>query len=164
VYRVRTGPDANGDDRIDAARETERQLWRGAETPIELPPCKTWIWEARQLRQASPLRQRPDVAVTTEDATWGKDGSLTVRVHNIGCVAVQDLSIALKGADGRTLERKTSARLDPPLDFRPRLSEVRFGPVPRTAAGATVTVELDPEGKLLEITRANNAARIGCGR
>lgn len=161
LYRVRTGLDADGDDDLDAAAsQAEKQLWRGAETAIELPARKAWIWEARQIRPASPLRQRPDVAVTAEDAAWSPDGVLTVRVHNIGCTAVRNLTVELKAADGRSLGRKIVDLLDPPLDFQPRLAEVQFRPLPPAPRKTILTVELDPDFDLQEITRTNNTTRI----
>jgi len=160
-YEVTTGVDTAGDDRIhESARTSQTELWRGAAVPVSLPSRQVLIVDARQRSRAKPLMERPDVGVVTEDAEWDvEDGVLTVKVHNIGCVPVTDLQVALRDQNGETQAVGTVSSLRAPLDFVPKVAEVKFDDM-RRLVSQRVTVELGPDHGLLEITRANNTIRL----
>lgn len=54
---------------------------------------------------------------------------------------------------------KTVEHLEAPLDFAPKVVELEFTGL-QGIAGNRVTVALDPNHELLEITRANNRMEI----
>ena len=88
-YSLTLGPDANGDDEADSIdREDEVEIIRAAPVSLTLPPKTVVVLELAQLEELDDLWARPDLAISELD-TELVDGTLTVRVHNIG------------GADGR---------------------------------------------------------------
>ncbi len=160
-YKITTGVDTIGDDEIhEEARTVESELWRGAAIPVSLPSQQLFVVDARQIDQAKPLKSRPDVGIVSEDAHWNaEEGVLTVRIHNIGCVPVSGLKVALRDESGITQIIKTVEHLEAPLDFVPKVADLKLTKL-REIIGQRVIVELDPDRELLEITRANNRIEI----
>jgi len=83
--------------------------------------------------------------------------SVRVTVHNIGTVEVENLTVALYGGE-KALDRRVIQNLEAPLDLLPRTKQVVF------SIGShmpdSITVVLDPEEKLEEITRVNNRVMV----
>lgn len=163
-YEITTGTDRTGDHRIDWAGSTQTlELVRGDGVDLELPPGQVVVWEANLKEESTPLHERPDLAVTHEDARWHSDGSLTVRVHNIGGVDSPESEVVLLNAAGEVAARRSVPALEAPLDLQPRYTEITFGggDVGRVARrGEPVRVMVDPEASLEEITRRNNETII----
>lgn len=165
TYEIRGGPDLTGDDRMDAVNHrTSVELVRGDALELELPPGQVTVWEARLTEPAPPLHERPDLAVTHEDASWSETGGLRVRVHNIGSADHGPSQLLLFAEDGQQLDQREVPPLQAPLDLRPSYAEVEFtaGEIHQVAADGSghVTVWVDGDPGVPEITLRNNVTTI----
>ena len=79
-----------------------------------------------------------------------------VTVHNLGNSPVDGVEVALVDSTGKVLAKKTTGRIEAPLDLKPRTATVTFDGVP---SGAT-EVRIDPEDRVPELNELNNAARF----
>ena len=88
-----------------------------------------------------------------------RDGALTVKVHSLGAVASPETAIVCKDRSGRIVASATIPALEAPLDLQPRTADVILR-LPRNTDVTGGTVQIDPEQKLEEITKRNNAVQL----
>ena len=104
---------------------------------------------------STPLYDRPDLAITHEDAIR-KGGSLMVVVHNIGIAPSGPFTVEVKDASGRRLASEKRPSLDGVGDLNDKKEVLTFDDMP--VKGALVVTVVGPKK---EITEVNNVARIG---
>jgi hypothetical protein len=156
-YRLREGPAADRDDRIDGEPVT-RELALQRSSPIELllPAQKVQIVEIEQQESRSRPELLPDLAVGDGDIFYDKaTDRLKVVVHNIGSAAAENVLVRFEASDGRLLGERVIARLEAPLDLKPKTAVVWL-PQPTLHPVGSITVRIDPAGKIVEITKENN--------
>lgn len=142
---------------VDVFRRDGVRIRRGTEVEVNLP--------SRQLTRISidltgevqeVAEYLPDAGISARDVVVDGD-SVRVTVHNIGTVDVENLTVVLYDGE-KALGRRVIQNLEAPLDLLPRTKQVVF------ALGSgmpdAVTVVLDPEEKLEEITRVNNRVTV----
>ena len=150
-YKVRLGVDDNDDNRIDRVlHEQEMDLQRYASVDIMLPSKKICVFSVNQIKKYDDLRQRPDLALSPLDTGLAKDGNILVRVHNIGAVKAENITVALTRG-GQAVATRTINAIEPPLDLNPRIKEVTFQDV---QPGDVIA--LDPDDAIKEISEHNN--------
>ena len=155
TYAVRTGVDLDGDDRIDGAGEKlTLDLKRYETIPVTLPSRRLYVVEARRLRKDVPLYERPDLAVTHEDANR-EAGKLTVVVHNLGCLRSGPFTVAVEDPSGRTVAVREHPGLEGVADLRDKRVSLDFENLPPHG-----TLRVSVAGPDREITEVNNTARI----
>lgn len=157
-YRLRHGPDADQDDRIDGpAQESTVTLHRAAAVQITLPPRQVWIVELEQVQRIGRPELLPDLAIGAEDVFYDKaTDRLKAVVHNIGAAAAKDVVVRFETPDGQLLAQRRIAVLEAPVDLQPRTAVVWLGqPLLHPVAG--IRVRIDPEAQIDEITRENNS-------
>ena len=146
-----------GMGQTDVFRRDGVRIRRGTEVEVDLP--------ARQLTRISidltgevqkVAEHLPDAGISTRDVVVDGD-SVRVTVHNIGTVDVENLTVALYNGEN-ALGRMEIQNLEAPLDLLPRTKQVAFSigfDMPDS-----ITVVLDLEEKLEEITRVNNRVTV----
>jgi hypothetical protein len=154
---LRTGIDADGDERIDepgAGRELV--LHRSNPVALEVPSRKVYVVELEQ-REAHPRpEQLPDLAVGDGDIFYDKPTDrLKVVVHNLGSAPAKDVTVRFEDLDGNLLLRRTIVHLDAPLDLQPKTAVVCL-PQPTLLPVDRIVVRIDPDERIQEITRENN--------
>ncbi len=189
-YSWRLGPDADGDDRMDAVAESRTVVLRerGERVRFTLPPRQVVVLEVRQ-RKAAPARgPLPDVAVAAEEITAipgaaGKPADLFVPVHNLGPAPAANVTVTIRTGEGKEAKSvRVPVSLPASVDLAPvfRTVHVRL-PLPTARPATTlslayrghnlrqpapavtsrVSVSLAYSGA--EITKGNNAAEAGGG-
>jgi hypothetical protein len=78
-----------------------------------------------------------------------------VIVHNIGSAAAENVAVRFEGPDGNLLGERVIARLEGPLDLKPKTAVVWL-PQPTLHPVGRIVVRIDPQGRVEEITRENN--------
>jgi hypothetical protein len=159
IWDIVQGIDADGDDAADGTpgRRTAR-FERGRTLEFILPPRATTILTLRLQTPGTPYWQRPDLGIDPQDvALAGR--AVRVRVHSLGSVAAPETRLVLKTFDGAVVASATVPALAAPTDLLPRTIDVVL-PLPRGIQLAGGFVELDPEDRLEEITKANNRAPL----
>ena len=146
-----------GMGQADIFRRDGVRVRRGTEVVVDLPSrvlMRISIDLTGEVQEVAEYL--PDAGISARDVVVDGD-SVRVTVHNIGTVDVENLTVALY--DGETaLGRRVIQNLEAPLDLLPRTKQVAF------SIGSdmpdVVTVVLDPEEKLEEITRVNNQVTV----
>ncbi len=159
-YRVAVGPDADGDDALDAPVEArEMQLRRHSLVPLRLEPRQVTIVEIEQVETLEPIHDRPDLALSPVD-TVVEGSAVRGVVHNIGRMPVASAVLALVSADGEVVASETLTDI-PGIgeDLEPVRVEYELTGVPEDAAGWSVII--DQAETVDEICEANNAVRLG---
>ncbi|MFP4248741.1 MAG: LamG-like jellyroll fold domain-containing protein [Armatimonadota bacterium] len=142
---------------VGDAEAREVQIERGIAVPIVLAK-QAEVEITLDLVEAdnwSPLR--PDLALSSTEGARVEDGTLTVIAHNIGSRQTPACAATLS-ADGEVIAEAQVPTIPAPLDFQPKIAEVSFD-LPAGATGE-MTVMLDAEGAIAEITEVNNAMAV----
>jgi hypothetical protein len=157
-WQVSQGVDTNGDDMADGeATIRQLQLERGGSVPLSFPGRKTTILMLRLRSGATPYWKRPDLGIGKDDVIV-EGNTLKVQVHSLGAVAAPASTLALV-KNGITITRVPIPPIDAPLDLMPRRSEVILAIPPGTDLRGC-SVQIDPDGKITEVTLANNRIEL----
>ncbi len=158
-YQVVTGIDTTGSDRADAQIvRYETHLENTRQIALQFAPNATTVVELTLLKAQAPSAQRYDLGICPQDVRLYAHG-MNVTVHSLGCLPTPPADIVLRDAQGNELGRETLPSLPAPNDLWPRYRDVIFN-LHGIASLKGCTVEIDPENKLCEITRANNIVRL----
>jgi hypothetical protein len=156
-YRLREGLDNDHDDRPDGT-VTERgvELHRASVLDFQLQPQRTQFIELEQRERRPTPELLPDLAIGDGDLFYDKaTDRLNVVVHNIGSSAAETVVVRFEDPAGHILADRTIPRLEAPLDLQPKTATVWLGQ-PLLHPVARITVRVDPEHRLEEITDGNN--------
>jgi hypothetical protein len=156
-YELRTGVDADQDDRSDGQPALRALIvQRGTPVDLELAARQVQVIEFKQV-QAQPRPQRlADLAVGDGDIAYDKaTDRLKVTIHNIGSAPAKDVTVRFEDPDGNLLYLQTIALLEAPLDLRPK-TVVAWMPQPTLHPVSRIVVRIDPAQRIEEITRENN--------
>jgi len=157
-YRLRIGPDADRDDRMDRpATERTLDLARASALPVTLSPKQVTVIALTRERRLDDERLRADLALSAGEV---RIEGRTVRAvaHNIGSRAVASFDAALVDAAGKVHVRKTLGPLAAPLDLVPKRLGFAIGPLPAGAKGLSLV--LDPDDRVPEIYEPNNRSPL----
>jgi len=152
VYRIGLYDDPEGTGKSGApVWEVERNLRRFDVVTLPIPPRTPVVIKVEQLERRERPAEMPDLAIDPWDAN--RDGTtVTVVVHNLGNGAAENVVVRLLHGD-EIMGEKTISRLDPPVDFVPKRTSVRFDSV---TASRNLRVVVDPENGIEEILEENN--------
>ena len=166
TYRVRVGPDIDGDGEhdLDFAEKTLRVRERGTGVDVKLAARKQILVEIAQTEKGRPLaRQLPELALTEAEVAVhpvepraGEEAVVRVAVHNIGSAPAQKVVVALVERGERVAEQVIE-HLDAPNDLEPRITEVTLQWEPALVRTYHFTVTIDPENAIQEISQSNNS-------
>jgi len=156
TYSFRWGTDDDRDDEIDhTLGEKEFVLeHRGDPVPIVLPPRAVTVVEMTQTSPGAPLGLLPDLAAAPDDVSYA-EGKLSVTVHNVGAANAGPFSVRVE-QDGNLIGSRTLNGLDYPADLDAKTVALTFDLPSRPASPITVTI--DPQDDIREITEVNNVA------
>ena len=146
-----------GMGQADVFRRDEVRVRRGTEVAVDLPSrvlMRISIDLTGEVQEVAEYL--PDAGISARDVVVDGD-SVRVTVHNIGTVEVENLTVALYGGE-KALKHRVIQNLEAPLDLLPRTRQVAFSigfDMPDS-----ITVVLEPEEELEEITRVNNRVTL----
>jgi hypothetical protein len=152
-WRVVTGEEHDGDGTMArTVAEREMTLGRYAPVPLTLAPATTTVLVADLIEPSQDARTRPDLALCERDVQRD-GGELVVTVHNIGAADVAaGATVAALDDAGNEVARAELPAVPAPVDCVPSTTEVRL------PAAEAVSVRIDPDGAVAEITTVNNEA------
>ena len=158
VYRVRVGPDANRDGKMDRATSTRKlELYKAERVPLTLPARAVTVIEATPVKGLPSIFTRPDLAIVTRETSYS-NGRISGVLHNIGAAPAKDVKVVVQDAQGRTLGSVVLASIDAPLDLMPRRAAFAIPVRGRPAKSWRVVV--DPGNAIPEIYEGNNRADL----
>ncbi len=167
-YLLTQGPDRDSDDEPDSVtiEETFTLERRGDISYLELPAGELQVVRVRRTGDTAPAPPASDVGISSDDITLAasaegsETGHLTVTVHNIGNEAVENLRVTIYDgtpAEGKKIAEEVIPRLPAPTDLTPKTASVVVRWDPR-GEKHLVSVVVDPDNELAEITETNNVA------
>ena len=141
----------------DVFRRDGVRVRRGTEVAVDLPPRQLMRISIDLTGEVQEVAEHlPDAGISTRDVVVDGD-RVRVTVHNIGTVDVENLTIALYDGE-KVLAHRVIQNLEAPLDLLPRTKQVVFSI--GSDMSDSITVVLDPEEELEEITRVNNRVMV----
>lgn len=156
LWCVRTGcGQAIGD--MEEEEVCERPLERFGGFDVTFVPGIYTCIEMELIAPASHYWERPDLAIEPDDVIRCDD-CLRVRVHNLGAKESPMSKLVLKSSDGRVIRSSNIPPIPAPDDLYPKVMEIPLWTRGIELGGCTL--ELDPECKLVEITRVNNIVKL----
>jgi len=158
TYRVALSSDKddNGEpDGVPMASNT--RLLRGAPLSFTLPARQSAILSITPVNVRAPDYNKPDLAISLDTVDVVYNRHLCVKVHNLGMRPAENVLVRVRdAASGKVIPmgEQRIARIEAPLDFRPRYGFVQFDNIYAIARG--VVVEIDPEGEIDDLNPFNN--------
>jgi hypothetical protein len=158
-WEITEGSDAGGDDKMDGPGKTRVvELERSSDLDVSFAPRTTTILSLKLVKPGTPYWTRPDLGIDAGDVK--RTGAIIeVTVHNVGAVPSPAASVGLIDANGKVLATAAVPAIEAPLDLRPKTAKVTLG-VPAGTPARGVSVVIDPQRALEEITRRNNVVRM----
>lgn len=156
LWRMAYGVDADGDDVAEGELTTlTARLEMTVGMDVVLAPNATTIIEMELAEAMEDSRLRYDLGLGRDDIRR-YDHGLNVRIHSLGSRPTPECTVALVDAEGSILKSAVLPPLPAPIDNWPRYRDVVFNlhNVPNLIG---LSVVIDPEHKLEEITRDNNS-------
>jgi hypothetical protein len=157
-YQVTLARDKDLDGKPEGAvSQFTTNLVRGSFLDLKLPPREGVVLDVKALKVSKPNYELPDPAIGPGDvAIEPMSGHLRVTVHNVGVKPAKDVSVLVRdNASQAVVGEAAIPLLEAPLDLKPRTVTLEFHNVDYVTRGS-LTVELDPEGKVEDLNRFNN--------
>jgi hypothetical protein len=155
TWRIRSGIDRDGDDRIDgtpAVRET--LLETSASTTLRFPPRQTRVFEFERIKAGTPVATRADLGIGRGDLHM--DGqTLKLTVHSLGHAATLPGAAVVEDASGHEVARVAIPALPPPRDLLPKTVRLELA-LPQGFDPVGASVQVSQQGDAAEVTRLNN--------
>ncbi len=159
MWEMTQGLDTDDDDRADQAVETrEVPFARSRAIDLTLAPRVTTVLTFKLKTPGSPVRARPDLGIGDGDVVV-RGREVRVTMHSLGSVPTPATTLSVRDPNGFALATAQVPAMAAPVDLIPKTVEVLLT-LPTDAARAGLTVEIDPDGRLEEITRLNNALKL----
>jgi len=158
-WEVRQGIDSRGDGLLTGgAQPREFDFEHDRPLTITLAPRVTTVIELKLISKDTPYWNRPDLGIGKDDVVI-QDRKVTVTVHSLGAVDAPATRLALMDANGKVLATVAVPALKAPLDLMPKTAVVTLT-IPLGASMKGVSVALDPDKTMKEITRVNNQVKL----
>ena len=159
LWRVRQGMDTTEDQQSDSGI-TERLVYleNGEILNIGLKPRMYNIINMELVEAAeTDYWERPDLGINPGDVKIsGK--KVSVRIYNLGAVKSPVAGLELKDAKGNMIAKAIVPPIEAPVDLIPKFIDLTFT-FPEDTDLSNGSVQIDPEGKIIQITRRNDLAR-----
>ena len=163
IWEITQGIDEDGDGKPDSELIADKgEFERSLSVPFRFKSGKSTLITLRLVKKGLDYDKRSDLAIGEDDIII-TGGKVIVKVHNLGAVKSAESSIILKSSDGKIIGEARIPELNAPNDLYPKTVNVEL----HIAAGIktnNLVVQIDPEGKLPEITKMNNAVKISNGQ
>ncbi|WP_028918298.1 LamG-like jellyroll fold domain-containing protein [Pseudoxanthomonas sp. J35] len=158
TWRMTSGIDRDGDDRIDGKASTrEFAFEKSGSVDVVFPAGRTVVMEFELVQPGTPVATRADLGIGRGDVRVSGD-AVEATVHSLGHAPTGAGYAVLEDARGRELARVAVPAMEAPLDLRPRTTTVSLPLGGRKAEGLYVRVGL--EGDAEEVTRLNNRRAV----
>jgi len=170
-YTVSQGLDKDGDFQIDETitqKETSL-ISKPSQLTINIPPQQVHLISLDLISaiHVKTDESLADLALTKSDIKLIReenDSGFTLRipVHNIGILDAVDFDLEVEIVNGETIKKElvTIAEIKAPLDLSPKiiLMDIPLGEIKEY--NGRITISLDPDNRIDEITEKNNRLRI----
>lgn len=158
-WEMTQGIDTNGDGVADQQISKKQvKFGRNETVKLSVPSRKNVIVGMKLIGRGQDYNKRVELGIGQDDVRV--DGEkVMVTVHNLGGVASKPTVVALVDAGGKVVSQATVPALKAPLDLLPKTADVVLA-VPAGMNAKGCSVQIDPQGKLTEITKANNKIEI----
>jgi acetyl esterase/lipase len=147
--------------RVTAGGETREITLaeRGESIAVNVPPRQEVTVRFEQIAPAPAVAPRADLGLTQHDIRWNEiTDQIEATIHNVGSADARNIEVAFYNGK-QLLERAVITRIGAPNDLHRETITVGTWRHRNTMTeGDVVTVVVDPDGKIPEITRANNSA------
>ena len=159
TWEVKETLDSNGDDKPDMELN-KREVKFGLSDTVNFSfqPHKSTFITLKLIKKGKDYTELPDLAAGKHDIKISGD-NVKVTVHNLGAVESAPVKIALIDSNGKIISESDIPSLKAPDDLLPKTTEVELS-IPNGINTAGLSVLIDPENRVHEITRVNNIVEI----
>lgn len=158
-WDVNYGVDSNGDGSPDVDI-TKREVNFGLSDTLDFSfPSHKNVYIVMKLRKKSiGYNERADLAIGESDVEI-KGHKVEVTIHNLGAVESKPTKVALLNANGRIIAETSLPSIEAPDDLYPKTKTVVLA-IPKEVNVQDLSVKIDPDNRLLEITKVNNFMKL----
>ncbi|MCB0729558.1 MAG: hypothetical protein KDC88_00885 [Ignavibacteriae bacterium] len=158
-WKVTQGIDTN-DDGIAETEISSRTITFERSKPIEFifPSHKNIIVDLKLVQKGLDYSERCDLAVGKDDIKID-DKIVNITVHNLGAINSRETNIVLKSLEGKIVSEAYIPEIKAPNDLIPKIADVTLN-IPDGINLNSLSIQIDPEEKLTEITRENNFLKL----
>ncbi|MFC1734969.1 hypothetical protein ACFL1X_02565 [Candidatus Hydrogenedentota bacterium] len=164
TYEVVYGADTNGDQTIDKGKKVEKFTLdrRGKRCAVTLAPRRTMVIKLKQTKAGRGGGFFPDLAIVEEEISYSpRWEELEVVLHNIGAKSVENILVTASAVSpsGKAVKIGSTQVSYMPWsrDLEPSRMRVGIAYKPKSEV-VRIRIEVDPNGKIDEITPINNTA------
>jgi hypothetical protein len=158
-WKVIQGLDHNNDGQMDGGTTVKIvNLEPGASLKLSFPARKNTLIRL-ELVQADVVasNKRTDLGIAPTDVKL-TGNQLSIRIYNVSSVDAPPTTLLVKDATGKAIKTVAIPAIKAPLDLLPKWADVMVS-LPADAKLSSGSVTLDPEKKLLQITRLNDQVK-----
>ena len=159
VWEITQGIDTQGDDAAHESITTRTNTFeRTSSLEFTFAPRATTVLTLKLKTPGTPYWQRPDLGLDREDVqVQGRE--VRVRVHSLGSVPSPETTVAFRDRTGKIIATGKVGPLPAPVDLYPKTMDIVLT-LPEGAEATGGAVEIDPDHRIEEITRLNNAVKL----
>jgi hypothetical protein len=159
TWEVTQGIDENGDGISEINIITEKVTFeRSKPITFNFPSQKNIIVDLKLVQKGLDYSERSDLAIGNDDVKIDAN-KIIVTIHNLGAVNSKPTTVVLVNSDGTNLSEITVPEIKAPLDLIPKTAEVTLT-VPNGTNLNSLSIQIDPQEILTEITRDNNIIKL----
>jgi len=155
-WKITQGLDNNEDGKIDGSPTIRLiDLERGQSVKFNFAARKNTIIKLEMVQAAkTDYKDRTDIGIAPTDVKV-TDNQLNVRVYNVSSVNSPQTTLLIRNAAGQPVKTVTVPAIPAPLDLTPKYADITVA-IPAGTDVSAGSVQLDPERKLIQITRLND--------
>jgi hypothetical protein len=159
VWEITQGIDTNNDDVADQSLTTWTNTFeRTSSLEFTFAPRATTVLTLKLKTPGTPYWERPDLGLDRDDVqVQGRE--VRVRVHSLGSVPSPETTVVFRDRAGKIIATEKIGPLPGPVDLHPKTTDIVLT-LPEGAEAAGGVVEIDPDHRIEEITRLNNAVKL----
>ena len=159
-WEITQGIDADGDAEIDGkASKNKVDFGVSQSIPVQFEAKKTTMVTLKLVKKGQAVNSLADLGISSEDVKV--EGNMVhVKLHNLGAVDAQPATIAIVDGQGKIISSVQSPMIKAPADLQPKTADVQLE-IPGGLDAQGLSVMIDPEAKINEVTRNNNLVIFG---
>ena len=158
-WELTQGTDSSNDAEIDGkSQKSKYSFGLNQNIPLHFEAKQTSIVHLKLKKKGEDTGKMADLGICKSDVQV--NGNLVrVKLHNLGAGDAQATTVALIDEKGNIVSSVLSPIIKAPHDLIPKTAEIEIK-IPEQISTQNLSVQIDPEQKIKEVSRNNNKVKL----